>query len=106
MRFRVGGATGAVIAGLRGIAAGSVAGVERTLNEDRIRLAVTGLSRAGKTVFITSLIHNLLALGKGRDTLPALTRRLTSARSNLAMPANTVSYGASRRGRVGPWLGE
>ena len=77
MRFRGSGATGAVIAGLRGIAADSVAGVDRTLNEDRIRLAVTGLSRAGKTVFITSLIHNLLALGKGRDTLPALTRRLT-----------------------------
>jgi len=27
-----------------------------------IRLAVTGLSRAGKTVFITSLVHNLLSI--------------------------------------------
>ncbi|HET9689467.1 MAG TPA: YcjX family protein, partial [Pseudolabrys sp.] len=25
-----------------------------------VSLAVTGLSRAGKTVFITSLVHNLL----------------------------------------------
>ena len=32
-----------------------------------IRLAVTGLSRAGKTVFITSLVHNLLSIA-GRPT--------------------------------------
>jgi hypothetical protein len=50
--------------------------VERTLNEERIRLAVTGLSRAGKTVFITSLVENLLALAGGRDTLPLLRARL------------------------------
>ncbi|EFH11739.1 YcjX family protein [Teichococcus cervicalis] len=49
---------------------------ERRLNENTIRLAITGLSRSGKTVFITSLISNLLALGRGRDTLPALTRQL------------------------------
>ena len=67
----------AVAAGLRSLAAGGAAGVDRALNEDRIRLAVTGLSRAGKTVFITSLVHNLLALGQRRDTLPLLTRRLT-----------------------------
>ncbi|MCK5090049.1 MAG: YcjX family protein, partial [Hyphomicrobiaceae bacterium] len=29
-----------------------------------VRLGVTGLSRAGKTVFITALIHNLLAGGR------------------------------------------
>ena len=28
----------------------------RSLNEDRIGLAVTGLSRSGKTVFVTSLM--------------------------------------------------
>ena len=70
-------AAGALVSGLRGLASSSVAGVERSLNEDRIRLAVTGLSRAGKTVFITSLIHNLLALGQGRDTLPRITKRLS-----------------------------
>jgi predicted YcjX-like family ATPase len=49
-----------------------------------IRLAVTGLSRAGKTVFITSLIQNLLALGQGRNTLPLISRRLgTSGGSRL-----------------------
>ncbi|MFB9969785.1 YcjX family protein, partial [Pseudoroseomonas cervicalis] len=31
---------------------------ERRLNENTIRLAITGLSRSGKTVFITSLISN------------------------------------------------
>ena len=71
------GAAGAVASGLRNLATSGVAGVERSLNEDRIRLAVTGLSRAGKTVFITSLIHNLLALGQGRDTLPRITARLS-----------------------------
>jgi predicted YcjX-like family ATPase len=43
----------------------------RAMGDDRIGLAVTGLSRAGKTVFVTSLIQNLLALGQGLNTLPA-----------------------------------
>ena len=50
--------------------------VDRSFNEDVVRLAVTGLSRAGKTVFITSLIQNLLALGDGYDSLPALSQAL------------------------------
>ena len=29
-----------------------------------VRLGVTGLSRAGKTVFITAMIHNLIAGGR------------------------------------------
>jgi len=41
-------------------AAGSVTGVF----EPTIRLGVTGLSRAGKTVFITSLIANLMDRGR------------------------------------------
>ncbi|WP_159999013.1 YcjX family protein [Roseomonas sp. 18066] len=51
---------------------------ERLLNETSLRVAITGLSRSGKTVFITSLISNLLALGRGRDSLPALTRQLAA----------------------------
>jgi uncharacterized protein len=43
-----------------------------------LRLAVTGLSRAGKTVFLVSLIGNLLAMGRGMDALPALGRRLAA----------------------------
>ncbi len=41
------------------------------IGQERIRLAVTGLTRAGKTVFITSLVANLLAAGRGQRTLPA-----------------------------------
>lgn len=39
-------------------------GVSEMLFEPRIALGVTGLSRSGKTVFITSLIANLLARGR------------------------------------------
>ncbi len=46
-------------------------------------LAVTGLSRSGKTVFITSLIHNLLSTLQNPNRMPLLdvvgTRRLVSA---------------------------
>jgi len=52
------------------------AGMPKTL-----RLAVTGLSRAGKTVFITSLAHNLLSAANGARNMPNLDaareRRLT-----------------------------
>jgi uncharacterized protein len=64
--------------GVRNVASELTGSVDNALNEDRIRLAVTGLSRSGKTVFITSLIQNLIALGEGRDTLPLITRRLAS----------------------------
>ena len=37
---------------------------------------MTGLARAGKTAFLTSLAANLLALGQGRPVLPALAARL------------------------------
>ena len=67
--------------------------LDQSLNETVVRLAVTGLSRAGKTVFITSLIQNLLAAGKGRDTLSALRTQLEGAdgtsrlRTVRALPA-------------------
>ena len=67
--------------------------IEETFNEEHIRVAVTGLSRAGKTVFITSLVHNLLALGAGRNTLPQLAVRLTASansRSALRLVEATV----------------
>ena len=40
--------------------------MERTgsLVTPSLRLGVTGLSRAGKTVFITSLVHNLIQAGR------------------------------------------
>ncbi|MBE9606604.1 YcjX family protein [Acetobacteraceae bacterium H6797] len=48
----------------------------RFFQEERLRLAVTGLSGAGKTVFLTSLVANLLALGQGRNSLPVLNQAL------------------------------
>lgn len=43
--------------------------LSQTFLEPVLRLGVTGLSRAGKTVFITSLVTNLLS----RDRMPGLT---------------------------------
>ena len=61
---------------LRGAVAGAASSLDASINETTIRLAVTGLSRAGKTVFITSLIQNLLALGQGHGTLPRVQKAL------------------------------
>src|SRR3546814_3912110 len=38
--------------------------IGRGLTERRVRLGVTGLSDAGKTVFITALVHGLLHPGR------------------------------------------
>lgn len=46
-------------------------GVNEALFEPVIRLGVTGLSRAGKTVFITSLVANLLDRGRMPQFSPA-----------------------------------
>lgn len=46
--------------------------LDNFINDRPIKVAVTGLSRSGKTVFLTSLIANLLAMGTGRPTMPAL----------------------------------
>jgi predicted YcjX-like family ATPase len=68
---------------------------ERALNETTLRVAITGLSRSGKTVFITSVIANLLAMGRGRQTLPALTEHLARQGARLREvrlePAGTQS---------------
>jgi uncharacterized protein len=46
--------------------------LDNLINDRPIKVAITGLSRSGKTVFLTSLIANLLAMGTGRPTMPAL----------------------------------
>ena len=68
------------------IADGLTRGVETTVNtvseaffEPVIRLGVTGLSRAGKTVFITSLVANLVNRGRMPALRAAADGRLLSA---------------------------
>ena len=72
---------------LRDAWAGAEDAARSLAGQERVRLAVTGLSRAGKTVFLSSLIANLIAAGAGLRTLPAL---------------ETASGGRLRRARVVP----
>ncbi len=61
-----------------GIAARSLA---EYFSGGALRLGVTGLSRAGKTVFITALINNLVARGRDcRGLLPASAEGASPAR--------------------------
>ncbi len=53
--------------------------VTETLFEPTLRLGVTGLSRAGKTVFITSLIANLIDRGRMPQLTAAAEGRILSA---------------------------
>jgi len=54
-------------------------GVHEALFEPVVRLGVTGLSRAGKTVFITSLVANLMDRGRMPQFMPAAEGRILSA---------------------------
>ena len=53
--------------------------LDNLINDRPIKVAITGLSRSGKTVFLTSLIANLLAMGTGRPTMPALRAHIDKA---------------------------
>ncbi|MES2710461.1 MAG: YcjX family protein [Pseudomonadota bacterium] len=66
-------------------------------NVETLRVAVTGLSRAGKTVFLVSLISNLLALGRGRDTLPALRAVLDDGAGRSRLVSVTVEPSGTQR---------
>ncbi|MGB8815301.1 MAG: YcjX family protein [Paracoccaceae bacterium] len=55
---------GNITDGLKSSVEGALAGVSGAFTEPVIRLGVTGLSRAGKTVFITGLVANLLDRGR------------------------------------------
>jgi len=46
---------------------------------------VTGLARAGKTAFLTSVAANLLAMGAGLSPLPALAERLAGRRLGVRL---------------------
>ncbi len=52
-----------------------------------VRVGVTGLARSGKTALLTSLAANLLALGAGVPTLPALQARLGRREVRAALSA-------------------
>ncbi len=54
-------------------------GVEEMFFEPTLRLGVTGLSRAGKTVFITSLVANLLQRGRMQMFSPEAEGRIAAA---------------------------
>ncbi|MCF6306277.1 MAG: YcjX family protein [Rhodobacteraceae bacterium] len=51
----------------------------REMTEPVIKLGVTGLSRSGKTVFITSLVANLLDRGRMSQLQPAAEGRIIAA---------------------------
>jgi uncharacterized protein len=54
------------------------------LGRRRIRVGVTGLARAGKTAFLTSVAANLRALGNGRAALPAVSEMLAGRSLRIA----------------------
>ena len=53
--------------------------VNETLFEPVIRIGVTGLARSGKTVFITSLVANLLDRGRMPHLVAASENRIEAA---------------------------
>lgn len=56
-----------------------------------VRIGVTGLARAGKTAFLTSVAANLLALGAGRPVLPAVANRLRGRSVRVAIAPAGIS---------------
>jgi hypothetical protein len=89
------------------IADGIARGVDTALStvseaffEPVIRLGVTGLSRAGKTVFITSLVANLMNRGR----MPQLLSRPPTGRSArpISSRSPTTPCRASTSRRIWP----
>ncbi|MGC9419673.1 MAG: YcjX family protein [Rhodovulum sp.] len=83
--MRIGDLADGVTRGVEGIAAS----VSETFMEPVIRLGVTGLSRAGKTVFITSLVANLMDRGRMPQLRAAASGAISSAYLQ-PQPHNTV----------------
>lgn len=63
-----------------GIALSNLADSATGVLTPTLRLGVTGLSRAGKTIFITSLIHNLLTQGRLPGFAPLAEGRFIGAK--------------------------
>ncbi|TCP44002.1 YcjX family protein [Rhodovulum marinum] len=83
--MRIGDLADGVTRGVEGFAAS----VSETFMEPVIRLGVTGLSRAGKTVFITSLVANLMDRGRMPQLRAAASGAISSAYLQ-PQPHNTV----------------
>ena len=63
-----------------GIALANLADAASGAFTPTLRLGVTGLSRAGKTIFITALVHNLLTGGRLPGFVPLTQGRFIGAR--------------------------
>lgn len=63
-----------------GIALSNLADTATGVLTPTLRLGVTGLSRAGKTIFITALVHNLLTQGRLPGFAPLADGRFIGAR--------------------------
>ncbi len=63
-----------------GIALGNLADAASGTLTPTLRLGVTGLSRAGKTIFITALVHNLLTGGRLPGFAPLAEGRFIGAK--------------------------
>jgi predicted YcjX-like family ATPase len=63
-----------------GIALGNLADAASGTLTPTLRLGVTGLSRAGKTIFITALVHNLLTGGRLPGFAPLADGRFIGAK--------------------------
>jgi predicted YcjX-like family ATPase len=65
--------------------AGSLLDLADVFGPRTLRVGVTGLARAGKTAFLTSVAANLLAAGAGLPALPALADRLAGRAMRVAI---------------------
>ena len=67
---------------------GAIAGMTGALTEPVLRLGVTGLARAGKTVFITSLIANLMDRGRmpQLSAAPRITAAYLQPQPDMTLP--------------------
>ena len=98
---------GNIVGGITHGVGRSIEGVTDTVSgvfEPTIRLGVTGLSRAGKTVFITSLVANLLNRGRMPQLIGASNGAILSAYLQ-PQPDDTIprfDYEAHRAAMTGP----
>lgn len=91
-------------AGLAGLVTGLRDQIASPFSDPCLRLGVTGLSRAGKTVFITALVHNILTGRRFPLFRPSADGRIVAAvlrpQPNLDLPR--FAYEANIDSLLGP----